>query len=163
MESHFTMNLGVLSSVLCRWRSIEATVRGRPKPGQEAHLQNFRISENSWPQGTLTDKRPPKSLHAYTETKLHARASSGCPNPYQTHAAAVAKSLQSCLSLCDSIDGSPPGSPIPRILQARIQEWVAISFSRGSSQDRDQTLVSHTTGRLFSGWSKILKTEWSYR
>ena len=44
-------------------------------------------------------------------------------------AAAAAKSLQSCLTLCDPIDGSPPGSPIPGILQARILEWVAISFS----------------------------------
>ena len=43
--------------------------------------------------------------------------------------AATAKSLQSCLILCDPIDGSPPGSPIPGILQARTLEWVAISFS----------------------------------
>ena len=40
-----------------------------------------------------------------------------------------AKSLQSCLTLCDPTDGSPPGSPIPGILQARTLEWVAISFS----------------------------------
>ena len=44
-------------------------------------------------------------------------------------AAAAAKSLQSCLTLCDPIDGSPPGSFVPGILQARILEWVAISFS----------------------------------
>ena len=44
-------------------------------------------------------------------------------------AAAAAKSLQSCPTLCDPIDGSPPGSPVPGILQARILEWVAISFS----------------------------------
>ena len=44
-------------------------------------------------------------------------------------AAAAAKSLQSCLTLCDPIDGSPPGSAIPGILQARTLEWVAISFS----------------------------------
>ena len=44
-------------------------------------------------------------------------------------AAAAAKSLQSCLTLCDLIDGSPPGSPVPGILQARTLEWVAISFS----------------------------------
>jgi len=59
-------------------------------------------------------------------------------NLYQKHidknglfaaAAAAAKSLQSCLTLCDPIDGSPPGSPIPGILQARTLEWVAISFS----------------------------------
>ena len=41
----------------------------------------------------------------------------------------AAKSLQSCLTLCDPIDGSPPGSPVPEILQARTLEWVAISFS----------------------------------
>ena len=44
-------------------------------------------------------------------------------------AAAAAKSLQSCPTLCDPIDGSPLGSPIPGILQARTLEWVAISFS----------------------------------
>ena len=43
--------------------------------------------------------------------------------------ATAAKSLQSCLTLCDPIDGSPPGSPVPGILQARTLEWVAISFS----------------------------------
>ena len=44
-------------------------------------------------------------------------------------AAAAAKSLQSCPTLCDPIDGSPPGSAVPGILQARTLEWVAISFS----------------------------------
>ena len=44
-------------------------------------------------------------------------------------AAAAAKSLQSCLTLCDPIDVSPPGSPVPGILQARILEWGAIAFS----------------------------------
>ena len=46
-----------------------------------------------------------------------------------TAAGAAAKSLQSCLTLCDPIDGSPPGSPVPGILQERILEWAAISFS----------------------------------
>ena len=45
------------------------------------------------------------------------------------HAATAAKSLQSCPTLCDPIDSSPPGSPVPGILQARTLEWVAISFS----------------------------------
>ena len=44
-------------------------------------------------------------------------------------AAAAAKLLQSCPTLCDPIDGSPPGSPVPGILQARTLEWVAIAFS----------------------------------
>ena len=47
----------------------------------------------------------------------------------QAAAAAAAKSLQSCLTLCDPIESSPPGSPISGILQARTLEWVAISFS----------------------------------
>ena len=46
-----------------------------------------------------------------------------------TAAAAATKSHQSCPTLCDPIDGSPPGSPVPGILQARTLEWVAISFS----------------------------------
>ena len=52
-----------------------------------------------------------------------------CPTSLVTAAAAAAKSLQSCPTLCDPIDGSPPGSPVPGILQARTLQWVAISFS----------------------------------
>ena len=47
---------------------------------------------------------------------------------YVKLAAAAAKLLQSCLTLCDPIDGSPPGSPFPGILKAKTLEWVAISF-----------------------------------
>ena len=56
-------------------------------------------------------------------------ASPGHRHPLAHFAAAAAKSLQSCPTLCDPIDGSPPGSPVPGILQARTLEWVAISFS----------------------------------
>ena len=49
-------------------------------------------------------------------------------------AAAAAKLLQSCPTLCDPIDGSPPGSPVPEILQARTLEWGAISSSIGKVQ-----------------------------
>ena len=51
------------------------------------------------------------------------------PKTLVAAAAAAAKSLQPCPTLCDPTDGSPPGSPIPGILQARTLEWVAISFS----------------------------------
>ena len=64
----------------------------------------------------------------------------------------AAKSLQSCLTLCDPIDGSPPGSPIPGILQARTLEWVAISFSnawkwkvKGKSLNRIRLLATPWT------------------
>ena len=52
-----------------------------------------------------------------------------CTTAAAAAAAAAAKSLQSCLTLCDPIDSSPLGSPVPEILQARTLEWVAISFS----------------------------------
>ena len=54
--------------------------------------------------------------------------------------------IQSCLTLCNSMDYSPSGSSAHRILQARIPEWVAISFSRGPSQPKDWTQISHTAG-----------------
>ena len=57
---------------------------------------------------------------------------------------------QSCSTLCDRVDCSPPGSSVHGILQARILEWVAISFSRGSSRPRDQTEASLIAGRRFN-------------
>ena len=56
-----------------------------------------------------------------------------------------AKSLQSCLILCDLMDCSPPGFSVHGILQARILEWVAVLSSRGSSPPRDQTHVSYVS------------------
>ena len=57
---------------------------------------------------------------------------------------------QSCLTLCGPVDCSLPGFSIHGILQARILEWVTISFSRGSSRPRDRTQVSCTGGRCFN-------------
>ena len=56
--------------------------------------------------------------------------------------------IQSCPTLCNPTDGRPPGCPVPGILQARTLEWVAISFSRGSSRPRDRTRVSRIAGML---------------
>ena len=60
---------------------------------------------------------------------------------------------QLCPTLCDPMDCSLPSSSIHGILQARILEWVAISFSRGSSRPRDRTQVSHIAGRRFNLWA----------
>ena len=57
---------------------------------------------------------------------------------------------QSCPTLCDPVDCSPPGSSVHGILQARILEWVAISFTRGSSLPRDGTRVSRIAGSCFN-------------
>ena len=60
---------------------------------------------------------------------------------------------RSCLTLCDPVDCSLPGSSLHGVLQARILEWVAISFSRGSSPPRDQTQVPHIVGRCLNLWA----------
>ena len=62
--------------------------------------------------------------------------------------AAAAKSFQSCPTLCDPMDGSPPGSPVPQILQARTLEWVAISFSHALKWKVKVKLLSRI--RLFA-------------
>ena len=66
-------------------------------------------------------------------------------HPHQTHQhdSAAAASLQSCPTLCDPIDGSPPGSPVPGILQAGTLEWVAISFSSAWKWKVKVKLLSH--------------------
>ena len=60
---------------------------------------------------------------------------------------------QSCLTLCDPVDCSSPDSSVHRILQARVLEWVAMPFSRGSSWPRDQTQVSCIAGRFSTIWT----------
>ena len=62
------------------------------------------------------------------------------------------KVTQSCLTLCNPMDCSLPGSSVHRLLQTRILEWVAVPFSRGSSQARDRTHISHTADRFFTVW-----------
>ena len=59
----------------------------------------------------------------------------------------------SCLTLCDPMDCRPPSSSVHGILQARILEWVAIAFFKGSSQPKDQTWVSYIAGRFFTVWA----------
>ena len=60
---------------------------------------------------------------------------------------------QSCPILCDPMDCSLPGSPVHGILQARTLEWIAMLSSRGSSQPRDRTQVSHVAGGFFTDWA----------
>jgi len=81
------------------------------------------------------------TVHGVTESDSNERP-----------AAAAAKSLQSCPTLCDPIDGSPPGSPVPGILQARTLKWVAISFSNAWKWKVKVKLLSHV-------W--LLATPWT--
>ena len=77
-------------------------------------------------------------------------------HPYMTTGKIICVSVrltQSCSTLCDPMDCSPPDSSVHGILQARILEWLAIYFSRGSSWPRDQSWVSFTAGRCFTNWA----------
>ena len=70
--------------------------------------------------------------------------------------------IQSCLTLCDPLDCSPSSSSIHGIFQARVLEWVVISFSRGSPWPMDQTWVSHIAGRRFTIWATREVCDWTF-
>ena len=109
-------------------------------------------------------------LYIYTYIYTHTHSYS-CSFPYSLSqdiaysslyyiVAAAAKSLQSCLTLCDPRDGSPPGSPVPEILQARTLEWVAISFSNAWKWEVKVKLLRLSTWKLHSCvW--LLATPWT--
>ena len=75
------------------------------------------------------------------------------------------KVTQSCLTLCNPVDGSPPDSSVRGILQAGILKWSAIFFSRRSSWPRDQTWVSHITVRFFTVWAtrEAIMPQWKWK
>ena len=115
---------------------LDSTCRSRrkgegtsPTAVQNNHLSSWSIKH--YPLWLTIETSVPfkRKLHPY-------------PSGYDFNAAA-AKSLQSCPTLCDPIDGSPPGSPIPGILQARTLEWVAISFSNAWKWKVKVKLLSH--------------------
>ena len=133
-------SIGVFSSesVLCiRWPKYWSFSFSISPSNEYSGLISFKIDLFDLPalQGTL------KSLLQHISSKASVLWRSAffiaqLLHPYMTTgktialtAAAAAKSLQSCPTLCDPIDGSPPGSAVPGILQARTLEWVAISFS----------------------------------
>ena len=74
------------------------------------------------------------SISGFESSTISAQLLNSATAAGKKPAATAAKSLQSCLSLCDPIDGSPPESFVPGILKARILEWVAISFSKRSQR-----------------------------
>ena len=96
-------------------------------------MQGYEIASISHlQQGNKDQKNPAGELHEQSAESFKKKIK---PKQVQSTlhfnsvAATAAKSLQSCPTLCDPIDSSPPGSPVPGILQARTLEWVAISFS----------------------------------
>ena len=103
---------GILQPRILEWVAISSS-RGSSNPGIKPGSPALQV-------GSLPSESPGKHTCVDSVNML-------------IRITAAAKSLQSCPTLCDPIDNSPPGSPVPGILQARTLEWVAISSSRGSS------------------------------
>ena len=108
-------------SVMATWKKSIVAVKGSLSPKSEARLQLL------------------------SEEQIFTINCASCPSSL---AAAAAKSLQLCPTLCDPIGSSPPGSPVPGILQTRTLEWVAISFSNAWKWKVKVKLLSHV--RLFA-------------
>ena len=107
--------------------SIVAFVEGNGNPLQCSCLEKSIDRGDWWTTVHTVSVGHSWSDNTHTHTHTHTHGRVGCV--YLGTAAAAAESLQSCPTLCDPIDSSPPGSPVPGILQARTLEWVVISFS----------------------------------
>ena len=127
-----------------------ATVHGVTKVSDTTHWlnNNFPCQHPiSYPSVYLCDTWCPLSLHIFMKVHI-VRAMVFPVVMYRCTSWTIKKAesesevAQSCPTLCDPVDCSLPGSSVHGIFQARILEWVAISFSRGSSRPRDRTLVS---------------------
>ena len=101
-------------------------------------------------QGSLACCSPRGCKESGTTQRLNNKNILNAYEPLKWSEVLVA---QSCLTLGNPMDFSPPGSSVHEIFQARILEWVAISFSRGSSGPRDWTWVSCTADRFFTNWA----------
>ena len=93
------------------------------------------------------------TMYCYHYLVLHSVVASANQSHNSPWTKSESEVAQLCPTLCDPMDCSLPGSSVHRIFQARVLEWVAISFSRGSSRPRDQTQVSHVAGRRFTIWA----------
>ena len=100
------------------------------------------MSDMSMRRWLLFGVRYIRLLNCFTKTLSKTFTADSCFSPRVR--------AQSCLTLCDPMDCSPPGFSVHGISQARILEQVAISFSRGSSRLSDQTLISYIPGRFFT-------------
>ena len=116
---------GIFQARVLEWVAI-AFSRGSSQPRDQTHI-SYISSIGRWvlyPQG---HHRIPNTYILYVKVKV-----------------------KSCATLCDPMDCSLPGSSVHGIFQAIVLEWIAISFSKGYSQPRDQTWVSPIAGRVFT-------------
>ena len=118
-DTHFSLSLGDFGS-----RTFLTQNNSKSHLSSHSFLLGVRV---------CLDQKTPEIFRSFPGSSVGQK--SAC----SPEAAAAAKLLQLCPTLCDPMDCSPPGSSVHGILQARIVEWVAISFSRGYSRPRDHT------------------------
>ena len=121
---------GILQESILEWGAMPSS-RGSSQPRNPTHISlagGFFTTSTTW-----------KAIKIMTRDEFYME----WQDSYSYDITAAAKSLQSCRTLFDPIDGSPPGSPIPGTLQARTLEWVAISFSNAWKWKVKVKLISH--------------------
>ena len=138
VNGKLTLLLPVVVQSLCCvqlfWDAMDYSPVGSSVHGISLEWVDIFFSRgSSWPRDQICIS------HVGRRVLYHWATKEAKINP----AAAAAKSLQSCPTLCDPADGSPPGSPVPGILQARTLEWVAISFSNAWEWKVKGKLLSH--------------------
>ena len=158
-----SVSRGVTSHTPPQWRlsHLVFLVSGAFAKGLLIRLCLPRLCTHQARPGAMEAKRPDRWTALLSHCACQLNSSQGTHYSWQhlplfsfivVHLLCVLVA-QSCLTLCHPMDCSPPGSSVHEIFQARILEWVVISFSRGSSQPRAWTQVSCTAGRSFTNWA----------
>ena len=133
------------------WAALLSTCREQELPSGKGAHKNVATSIRAVNPGNVKKVHKQQIFRIIRKVPLSARLMTVAKGIKWSEVA------QSCPTLCDPVDCSPPGSSVHGILQARILEWVTISFSRGSSRPRDWTRVSHIGGRRFNLWAATQK------
>ena len=149
-HSDFNQERKIKSSYVSRWEDWGPMRRRGPLWVRTQGQHDASLGKSELCQGTG------KMRSLETNRTNTAPGAPATPPPLPTISrSAVCSAAQSCPAHYDHMDWSPPGFSVHGILQARILEWIANSFSRGSSQLRDRALVSCIAGRFFTVWATM--------
>ena len=141
MEYYSAIKRNEFEAVLVRWMNLKYAIQNEVNQKEKNNYINTYITESR--------KMVLMNLFVGQEQRCRHREQTFVHSNRRSESEVA----QSCLTLCDPMDCSLPCSSVRGILEARILEWVAISFSRRSSQHRDWTRVSRIAGRCFTIWA----------
>ena len=133
-----------------RWSLVGCHLWGPAELGSDLAVAAAKVVSKQWICNAGEVDYVSITMLSRSETKTQVSKTLVCN---KSMACGESKVVQSCPTLCDPMDSSLPRSSIHGIFQATVLEWVAISFSRRSSQPRDRTQVSRVVGRHFTIWA----------